>query len=564
MILALFVVIALWALEQGTEAALQSRATVARIVAAHADDVLNQVVESLRSNIGTISLRPGSPLAAEQRQQLASLRRQVSVSTSLTLLARDGTVLWYDFGDAGSMVDVGSRQVERIESLAPGQPRVSETRLGSATHLRVELPLADESGRITGVLVADVDPAHPSLSLLPGRGLGQESDVELISVDGRFIAGVGPPSGGSPQYAQRSAQEHALLIARSDERPSSGYLEHAPPNGPAASRHVVAYASLALLPRWMVTVEQPLDEVMNLPDRVRWYLGAFCGVTLGLVMTLAFLDVRRILTPIRGLTTSAERLASGCFDRPIVVSGTDELGELASAFESMRVRLHDAMRRERDVAVLEERARIAGEMHDGLGQVLGYVITKSLAVGHLIDVGETRNARTQVDQLEAAVREAYADVRENILALRTTLAPDRDLAAALREYGAGYQRQTGIAVTLSAQDGDVDGRLEPAAQMQLLRISQEALTNVRKHAGAQHVVIQLTFDADRVSLVVEDDGHGFDAGPATAEGAPHFGLEMMRERAESIGGTLAVVSETGRGTRVAVSVLRRPEGETHA
>jgi signal transduction histidine kinase len=246
------------------------------------------------------------------------------------------------------------------------------------------------------------------------------------------------------------------------------------------------------------------------------------------------------------------------------VRGTDELGELASAFESMRVRLRDAMRRERDVAVLEERARIASEMHDGLGQVLGYVITKSLAVGHLIDVGEMRDARTQVDQLEAAARESYADIRENILRLRTTLAPDRDLVAALRDYGAGYQRQTGIAVTLSSHDGDMEGQLEPAAQLQLLRISQEALTNVRKHAGAQHVVIQLTLDANRVSLVVEDDGHGFDAGSATTEGAPHFGLEIMRERAEAIGGTLAVVSETGRGTRVTVSVPRRPEGETHA
>jgi nitrate/nitrite-specific signal transduction histidine kinase len=99
----------------------------------------------------------------------------------------------------------------------------------------------------------------------------------------------------------------------------------------------------------------------------------------------------------------------------------------------MRLRLRDSMERERNVAVLEERERIAAEMHDGLDQVLGYVIMKSLAVAQLIDSGDITEARSQIDQLEAAARDAYADVWENILALRTTLAPGRSLLAALRD-----------------------------------------------------------------------------------------------------------------------------------
>jgi signal transduction histidine kinase len=290
----------------------------------------------------------------------------------------------------------------------------------------------------------------------------------------------------------------------------------------------------------------------------------FSGVTLAFVMTLAFFDVRRITAPIRRLTAASERLAAGSFDEPVTIAGAGELGELARAFESMRVRLRDSMERERNLAVLEERERIAGEMHDGLGQVLGYVIMKSLAVAELMDGGHIAEARTQIDQLEAAAREAYADVRENILALRTTLAPGRTLLSALRDYAAGFERQSGIAVELIAPSEDEDGWMEPTAEVQLLRIVQEALTNVRKHAEARRVTVRLSLESDRVQAEVVDDGRGFDPRQPTSTGSPHFGLEMMRERATAVGGTFAIAPDVGGGTRVAVTVPRCQRGGADA
>jgi signal transduction histidine kinase len=179
-----------------------------------------------------------------------------------------------------------------------------------------------------------------------------------------------------------------------------------------------------------------------------------------------------------------------------------------------------------------------------------------------------RDARTQVDQLEAAAREAYADVRENILALRTTLAPDRDLLAALREYGIGYQRQTGITVNLSAPDGDVEAWIEPAAQIQLLRVAQEALTNVRKHAHTTRARLALRRQRSGICLEVQDWGDGFHplSLPNRVNPGERVGLRGMQDRIALLGGHFAIRSQPGAGTlvRAEIPVLGLDEEVFHA
>ncbi len=205
------------------------------------------------------------------------------------------------------------------------------------------------------------------------------------------------------------------------------------------------------------------------------------------------------------------------------------------------------------LAVLEERERIAREMHDGLGQVLGYVNTKTLAVARLLEVGKVDEARTQVAELKVAAKEVFADVREAILGLRTTLGPGRGFLAALREYTAGFERQSGISVDLEAPDHEAELKLPASAELQLIRVVQEALTNVRKHAHASRACVRLEAIGGSVRLVVEDDGQGFDPSRPVHEGGPRFGLQTMRERAEAIGGSFAVEAQPGAGTRVLVT-----------
>jgi nitrate/nitrite-specific signal transduction histidine kinase len=219
-------------------------------------------------------------------------------------------------------------------------------------------------------------------------------------------------------------------------------------------------------------------------------------------------------------------------------------------------RLH---RRVRDVAITEERERIAREMHDSLAQVLGYVNTKAQAVEELLKRGQTDRAAAQVAQLGEASRAAYADVREGILALRTSLGGGRGLLEALTDFTHRWTEQSDVEASLLVlpPGASLDG-LPAAAELQLLRIVQEALANVRKHAEAKRVEIRITARASEVETVIADDGSGFVLGQARTGGdqLPRFGLSTMRERAESVGGTLDIHSVPGEGTRVTVRLPR--------
>jgi signal transduction histidine kinase len=214
-------------------------------------------------------------------------------------------------------------------------------------------------------------------------------------------------------------------------------------------------------------------------------------------------------------------------------------------------------RRVRDLAITEERERIAREMHDSLAQVLGYVNTKAQAVQELLKSGQVERAEQQVGQLGEAARSAYADVREGILGLRTSLGPQHSLLDALEEYLDRWREQSGVEAQLIVEPagGKLDG-LGPSAELQLLRIVQEALANVRKHAAATSVRVRITESLEAVETAIEDDGRGFEPGHGRVgeDAVPHFGLATMRERAESVGGHLEIQSAPGEGTRVLVRV----------
>ena len=205
----------------------------------------------------------------------------------------------------------------------------------------------------------------------------------------------------------------------------------------------------------------------------------------------------------------------------------------------------------RSLAVSKERVRIGGELHDGMAQILAYVNTKAQAVRGYLERGHAEEALGQLEQLATAARTAYTDAREAILALRTELGPRRPLEDALSDFLEKWEEQSGIQAELA-----VDGRpsLEPIVELQLLRIIQEALSNARKHSAAGAVTVSMRRMADRLQVTVADDGSGFDPYALARSDFPRFGLAIMRERAESVGGSMTVYSRPGTGTRVIIHV----------
>jgi PAS domain S-box-containing protein len=200
----------------------------------------------------------------------------------------------------------------------------------------------------------------------------------------------------------------------------------------------------------------------------------------------------------------------------------------------------------------EERRRIARELHDETAQSLASLL---LGLGALQEVRTTRAARAQARELHQIATAALAEVRRLAWGLRPSVLDDLGLVTALERYTEDFARTRGIAVALHTT-GLEQHRMPVAVETALYRIMQEALSNVARHAGAHHVRVTMARQDGTVTLVIEDDGQGFDparpaARPTAARG---LGIHTMRERAAVHKGTLTIDAAPGRGTRVAVEI----------
>ena len=202
-------------------------------------------------------------------------------------------------------------------------------------------------------------------------------------------------------------------------------------------------------------------------------------------------------------------------------------------------RLEEAQR----LATVEERERIAHDLHDDLGQLLGFLTAKIQAAQELVATDRSAQAAEELAGLESASRSLSAQVREAILGLRTSVGPDRPLGRALEEYTAEFGIQAGLRTHVRGPDRRRRASLAGPARYQALRIAQEALSNVRRHAEATLGRRRPARTDGVLEISVRDDGIGFD--PAAAAGSGRFGLKTMRERAQAVGGTLEVRSVPG-------------------
>ena len=206
----------------------------------------------------------------------------------------------------------------------------------------------------------------------------------------------------------------------------------------------------------------------------------------------------------------------------------------------------------RDSAIVQERERTAREMHDGMAQLLGYINTQTIAVRTLLAKGQLSEAREELTKMEEIARNLYADVREAILGLRVVPKSRGGLIPSLREYAERYAEMSGIKVGINMASGTHLPNLDPSAEIQLIRIVQEALTNVRKHAKATAVVITFEGNGDKLCVTIADNGRGFDMNNLSPGGQPHFGLQVMKERAKAISGSFSIEASPGKGCQVSV------------
>ena len=204
------------------------------------------------------------------------------------------------------------------------------------------------------------------------------------------------------------------------------------------------------------------------------------------------------------------------------------------------------------MAVLKERFRLSREIHDGLAQTLGYLNLQTDRLAGLVGTGRTADAILEIELMRQSLQAAYVESREAIEGLRLEIERPDEMVARLREVVGQFQRQSGIQAQLSVDPLEIS--VPPAIALQLLRIVQEALGNVRKHSKASRVDVHLKLTGKEMEISVADDGQGFPEVMLPDLTRQHFGLATMRERAASVGGALSVATGPGQGTRVTVAV----------
>ena len=229
---------------------------------------------------------------------------------------------------------------------------------------------------------------------------------------------------------------------------------------------------------------------------------------------------------------------------------------LAAVVGAFWMRALAKRKRQQYQAVLNERTRVARELHDTVEQGLaGITLQLEAVAGSLQDAPET--ARQSLDVARQMLRYSLEETRRSVMDLRSQALESRDLAGALeslaRQMTVNTRAEAHVRVTGARQ------RLDAAEEHHLLRIGLEALTNALKHGGATHIDIELRFAPDGTNLTVTDNGQGLESGNRAAPGA-HFGLQGVRERVDKLGGLLDIDSKPGEGTRLAVMVPSRAAG----
>jgi signal transduction histidine kinase len=213
----------------------------------------------------------------------------------------------------------------------------------------------------------------------------------------------------------------------------------------------------------------------------------------------------------------------------------------------------------REAGVLDERQRLAREIHDTLAQGLTGIITQLEAATRTAE--HPTEQHRHIDTAMRLARESLSEARRSVQAVRPEPLENAQLPEALAQVGQRWAAANGVTAQVTTTGNSQ--RLHPEIEVTLLRVAQEALANVSKHAGASRVAVTLSYMDDVVTLDVRDDGSGFVPSEATRDGAGHtggFGLTGMRQRVDEVGGALAIESEDGLGTSISATVPAVPPG----
>ena len=278
----------------------------------------------------------------------------------------------------------------------------------------------------------------------------------------------------------------------------------------------------------------------------------------GIIMTIiaaisgsvfGYLTARGITRRLKRLSTVANRWGNGDFSAFAHDTSQDELGQMSRQLNNMAEQLQNLLHTRQELATLEERNRLARDLHDSVKQQI-FAVVMQIGATKILLKRDVNAAEVRLNEAEKLVKQAQQELTSLIRELRPAALEGKGLVAALRELTTDWTQQTDIVANLR-----VDGThtLSLAVEEALFRIAQEALSNVARHSKATLVQMQLTTTEETVTLSVIDNGQGFDT---TRQNAPGVGLLSMRERVNALGGDVHIESTAEKGTCIIVHCPR--------
>jgi signal transduction histidine kinase len=441
------------------------------------------------------------------------------------------------------------------------------------------VPLKDADGRTIAVIAAHLNwQRAPAGVLRLSDALEPHGTAQSILLNGADVVVVGPAAWRDRVWNAAVLNEAPPILLPS---PESGALrfERLPEGQTVLVARAVVAIDAPLPDAWRVQLSEPKESVYQRANALEiriWWISLSLGT---LTAVLGALGARRLTNRLKALARSATAVGRNESARIEVPGGHDEVAQLGNAFAKVLDDLREERRellllsselerrvavRTREVerlaeesryaAIVRERLQIARDLHDTLAHSMMAMLSEVRLLRRL----QARDPQALADELTRAEEVAHAglnEARSAIAQMRSNTVRDTGLGPALAKSIERFKDHTGLEVEFSS-DAKAASFGDERAQV-LLRMSEEALRNIERHAHAAKVRISLhSADAEHLRLEIGDDGVGFD--PEAARPG-HFGLIGLREQAQLIGAQLSIASEPGRGTTLSILLRIAPE-----
>jgi signal transduction histidine kinase len=379
--------------------------------------------------------------------------------------------------------------------------------------------------------------------------------LAVVDTQGKTLASIGthPVPSNTLVQAQLSPQSRANLGAVLSDRKGTTSKFESETDGTVLGIAPIVGQENHLVGALVVKTAQP-DLFQLVSGFLRFIIATVIIVTIIAAipgMIFGYVAARGITRRLTRLSVAADRWGHGDFSALAQDPSEDELGQVARQLNRMAEQLQNLLEARQKHATLEERNRLARDLHDSVKQQI-FAVSMQIGATKVLLKRDAAAAEGRLNEAERLVHQAQQELTSLIRELRPVALEGKGLVAALRELATEWSQQTHIVANLRVEGEGVKEThgtqmLPLTVEEALFRVAQEALANVARHSKATLVQMILTITDDTVTLSIADNGQGFDT---TRQGHMGVGLLSMQERMKALGGDVQVESTSGKGTRV--------------